>query len=359
MSALLIVIKDQTIRIRPQDVITFGRDSDCSICLDAEDLGISRYAGRIEYRNESWWVQNLSRKRPLHIIAENKIATPLPPEAPGWPPPFRVIDGQLAILVAGEHHTHRLLITPPGRVRRSRTLVPQNPLSTKVEPTPADPRQRAVLVALAAGYLQPMPDYDPRPRTRTDVAKAPGCDAPDVDRILHDLGTSLHKLGVADLANDLDRKLCEWHVAMGHVSHQDLKILPTYNSDKSAQPATTTQSQINEQIKRLARATARHVEVLLEPRLLQRYGENWLETINNKYKPPHRSDLSDSRFCLKVFTRDPSAREFSTNACRHEASELLGLAHQASHDRPSTTADLDRARQLKESIIAALSNADQ
>jgi len=179
---------------------------------------------------------------------------------------------------------------------------------------------------------------------------------PDIDQAIRELGVALHQAGVTDLDNDLDRKLCEWHIAMGHITEQDRQVLLSYAVDDAARPMTTTQSQINDQIKHLVRITARHVAVLLEPQLQQKYGPNWLDVINKKYKPPHPSDLEDSRFCLKVFTVDTAAHAFSTKSCRQHAHELLDLAHQASHDRRNTTTDLDRTRELHEAIVTELAH---
>src|SRR5262245_5640110 len=48
--------------------LVFGRSSDCTLCLDPEDTGISRLAGAIEFEHGTWWIANSSRTRPLVII---------------------------------------------------------------------------------------------------------------------------------------------------------------------------------------------------------------------------------------------------------------------------------------------------
>lgn len=347
MSILVVELAGEIRRLRPgMPPLTFGRDSTCTICLGADDTGISRLAGRIEHSGGSWWVRNLSRKRPLHVVDNNGTAVPVPPEASGWPSACRAVDGPLTVLIPGEFHTYRLILKPRGRLRHRKPSRPSNPISTKGQPPPWDDRQLAVLVALASGYLQPMPKYSPQPRSRAEVAEILACSEQEVEQAIAALGEALQREGVSGIEEDVDRCLCVWHLAMGHLRHEDLLVM--------RRRATITQSAINAEIGHFARIAARAIAILLEPQLRAVYGDNWLTSIHQKYPPPGPSTLTDSRYCLRVFVRDSSSHAFSTDEIRRQAHELLNLANRAAHDRRCTVPDARRAQHLYEIIVAAL-----
>lgn len=147
--------------------LTFGRDRSCTICLDPEDLGVSRVAGRISASGGAWVVTNLSAKRALHIADAIGFAVPFPVAAAGCSPSRRVVDqAQLTVLVPGEEWTYALTLrTELDAGTTARPIAPLDPHTTRVQVPRLTDNRREVLVAMIRGYLRPYPHYDPRPAT--------------------------------------------------------------------------------------------------------------------------------------------------------------------------------------------------
>lgn len=86
--------------------VTFGRATECTICLDPRDIGISRRAGTVLWENESWWLKNLSRTRPL-IVADAQIPRNVLPRQRRHP-----IDLVTRVIIDGRDGQHILTVTP-------------------------------------------------------------------------------------------------------------------------------------------------------------------------------------------------------------------------------------------------------
>ena len=59
--------------------LTFGRARECTVCLDPDDLAISRVAGLVEFAHGTWWVANTSATRPLSIVDDLGFRSVLAP----------------------------------------------------------------------------------------------------------------------------------------------------------------------------------------------------------------------------------------------------------------------------------------
>ncbi|WP_212816931.1 sigma factor-like helix-turn-helix DNA-binding protein [Polymorphospora rubra] len=217
-------IDDQRHTLLPGQALTFGRDASCTVRLDATDLGISRTAGRV-YHDGGWQVTNLSRKRTLHLVDAYGFATPLPVAAAGWPSSSRAVDHpHTTVLVAGQAWTYALVLTPAAAPEQPTVPAPVDPHSTRNQMAALTPRQRAVLVAMARGYLRPYPHYDPRPRTYNEVAERLGLTRTQVVRRVERVREQLVAAGVLGLEGEGDarRPLCEWLLAMRVIGAADL-----------------------------------------------------------------------------------------------------------------------------------------
>ncbi|HEY0697633.1 MAG TPA: hypothetical protein VGD43_07465 [Micromonospora sp.] len=227
---LTVRVDDREIVLDPGDVLTFGRDRSCTVCLDTADVGISRVAGRIHHDGRAWQVTNLSSKRALHLVDAHGFASPLPVAAEGWPPSERAVDHpHLTVLVAGQLWTYALVLTPQAERVAAPVVAPLDPLTTRTQAPVLTPRQREVLVALAAGYLRPYPHYDPRPRTYNEVAERLGLTRTQVVRRIERVREQLVAAGVLGLEGEIDarRPLCEWLLAMRVVGPADVEeVLP-------------------------------------------------------------------------------------------------------------------------------------
>ncbi|MEV0730295.1 hypothetical protein [Polymorphospora sp. NPDC050346] len=223
--SLTVQVDDRRHTLRPGQALTFGRDASCTVRLDATDLGISRTAGRVHHDGSGWQVTNLSRKRTLHLVDAYGFATPLPVAATGWPSSARAVGHpHTTVLVAGQEWTYALVLTPAARPAQPTAPQPVDPRSTRNQVPALTPRQRAVLVAMARGYLRPYPHYDPRPHTYNEIAERLGLTRTQVVRRVERVREQLVAAGVLGLEGEGDarRALCEWLLATRVISPADL-----------------------------------------------------------------------------------------------------------------------------------------
>jgi hypothetical protein len=386
--SLLVEVSGRRVELTAGGELTFGRDQTCDVCLDADDLGISRVAGRISHEGEFWIVTNLSRKRALHIVDQTGFAVPLPVAGEGIESRRAVDQPRMTILIAGDSFTHALLLTPdhlpqPGVVPG----LPADPVSTRTQRPHLTDRRREVVVAMAAGYLRPYPRYDPHPRTYQEVADVLGLSKSQVIKRVEDVREELVAAGVCGLQSELDarRTLCEWLLAMRLIAPADLDWLqprieaarvrprppvagqpnaPKRPADRShpGDPQIevgfpTTEHPVIDEITRIAERTARHVGPSLLAQLRRHYGDNWLGGVNAN-RPPHaqgrRQHLRDYRFCLSVLADDPATRGWVTDDCRRSARDLNRMANLAAHRRTLTPADVERARRHAQRVASSV-----
>ena len=98
--------------LKPGDEFTFGRATDCTVCLDQDDVGISRLAGSLAY-NGAWWLHNCSARRPLVVVNHVRLRNVLAPAL------RHAVEGQVRVLVEGSRGTHHLELAgpPPAQPR--------------------------------------------------------------------------------------------------------------------------------------------------------------------------------------------------------------------------------------------------
>lgn len=208
--------------VEPGDVVTFGRDSSCTFCLDPSDLGISRLAGSVEHDAGTWWLLNRSTVRPLDVIDEIGMRTVLPPGR-------RVaLAGTITVVVEGTALRHALTVEPPTTQAFGTPL----PGSSDARPTATpdvviSPADRLALVALFSGYLEPFPRHDPHPRSYADAAHRLGLPRTTLVKRVEYLRTRLSNAGVPNLLGDNAlQHLAEWALSTGVLTREDLALLP-------------------------------------------------------------------------------------------------------------------------------------
>lgn len=227
MSDLVITVADQHFDLAPGEALTFGRDPACSVCLDPDDLGISRRSGSVEHDGGTWWVVNQSAARPLEVVDEIGIRTVV---APGR---RLAIVGPLTVVVEGLVRRHALAVhtaggpgdDDPGASPRARSD-DLRPTVTASEVVIND-RDRLALVALFSGYLEPFPRYDPHPRSYADAAARLGWARTTLVKRVEYLRQRLSAAGVPNLQgeNALPH-LAEWALVTGTLTRDDLGLLP-------------------------------------------------------------------------------------------------------------------------------------
>jgi hypothetical protein len=378
---LVVDIEGRRVELAAGDQVTFGRDRSCDLCLDPNDMGISRFAGRISHNGKTWAVANLSRKRTLHIVDTAGFAVPLPVSNTFTNGASqRVIDQpMLTVLVAGKRWTHAIVLRLEYPSAITTGPLPVDSMSTWTPVPRLTDERREVLVAMARGYLRAYPRYDPRPHTYQEVADLLRLTRAEVARRVEKVRKDLIEAGVLGLEkdNDFRQPLCEWLLAMRVITPVDLDWLqlrldthvgehggdedpcqPKKRHDDADSPLfPTTTHPVHDEIACIAERAARRAAPALLMRLNDRYGERWLVAVNaNRRKAgrPRGRALRDYRFCLAVLGDDPATSVWLDEQCRESARELNRLANLAVHRATLTAADVDNARQFAAQIISGL-----
>lgn len=204
---------------------TFGRAQSCDVCLDPNDVGISRRAGSIDCVEGVWFVTNLSSSRPVSAIDPVGFRTVLVPGR------RMAVDGRLSVVVEGQIRRHELVVSAPGAGEPSVVTTADTgedegvPTEMGGNVTYSNEDRRA-LVALFAGYLQPFPRYDPTPRTYAEAAKVLAVPRTTLVKRVEYLRNRLVKGGVPNLYGERAMEaLAEHVIATGVISRDDLELL--------------------------------------------------------------------------------------------------------------------------------------
>ncbi|HEX7276363.1 MAG TPA: hypothetical protein VF244_03230 [Acidimicrobiales bacterium] len=218
-----------TVRLEPGSSLTFGRSAGCDLVLDADDLGISRLAGAVEWSDGTWFVANRSATRPLAVVDVLGFRAVLAPGARA------AVDRGLSVVVEGQVRRHELRLAVEGEPSPAGVGGPgglagdgdddaiPTEFGAEVRYTDED---RLALVALFAGYLRPFPRHDPRPRSYADAAADLGWPRTRLVKRVEYLRTRLSRAGVANLFGDRAMEgLAEHVIATGVIGRHDLEAL--------------------------------------------------------------------------------------------------------------------------------------
>lgn len=207
--------------LSPGTPVTFGRSPECTICLDEQDLAISRLAGRIEFDSGQWWLVNASSTRPLAVVDEFGLRSVLPPGR------RTVLDGPARVLIDGVESTHQLAVVLPSHpvVTESRDVATGQPTNIG-ESVFVNDADKAALVALFAGYLEEGTRYDPNPKSYAAAAARLGWPRTTLVKRIEYLRSRLSNAGVPNLTgwNALNN-LAEYALTTGLIKREDLAIL--------------------------------------------------------------------------------------------------------------------------------------
>jgi hypothetical protein len=218
---------DETLTVRigevehepvPGQPFTFGRAASCTVCLDPDDVSISRLAGSIDWESGAWWLSNASNTRQLDLVDEVGFRSVLTPGRRA------AVEGRLRVIVQGASGSHELILLGPGPkitcVGGQATGLPTE-IGADVSINDAD---RAALVALFAGYLEEGPRYDPYPKSYAAAAARLGWPRTTLVRRIEYLRKRLSKAGVPNMDgwNALSN-LAEYVLAAKIITRDDLR----------------------------------------------------------------------------------------------------------------------------------------
>jgi hypothetical protein len=222
MTTVKISVGDRTVEAGPGESVSFGRSTDCDICLDADDLSISRRAGSLEYENQTWWLTNRSSARPLSVVDDLGFRVVL---APGR---RTAVEAPLRVIIeAGRSHTLLIEVAVPPRPSRTDSAPPLPGQPTAVgESVMISPADRLAMVALFAGYLEEPPKYDPHPKSYAAAAARLGWPRTTLVKRIEYLRTRLDAAGVPNMMGwNALVNLAEYALTRGLVTKEDLQLL--------------------------------------------------------------------------------------------------------------------------------------
>ena len=202
--------------------VTFGRGEGCTVCLPAEDLGISRLAGSVEEEGRVVWLTNRSETRPLYVVDQLGMRSVL---AAGR---RLAVDRGLTVVVEGQLRRHALLV----EVLDAPAAAPAPPAASAGLPTEMGMQvaytedDRRALVALFAGFLREFPRHDPRPRSYADAAADLGWPRTTLVKRIEHMRERLTRDGVPGLLGDGALDALAVHVLTTQViTKDDLALL--------------------------------------------------------------------------------------------------------------------------------------
>ena len=206
-------------RLAPGEEFTFGRGEGCTVCLDPDDVGLSRLAGSVEFHIGAWWLYNRSANRPLTVVNHLGLRSVL---APGLRYP---VEGSVAVVVDGSHRSHRLELTgpePPGAADPTETGL-ATAVGQQVVITDDD---RLALVALFVGYLRDGSRYDPHPQSYLAAATRLGWPRTTLVKRIEYLRTRLARAGVPNMNGHRALEyLAEHALTTGLITRADLRLI--------------------------------------------------------------------------------------------------------------------------------------
>jgi hypothetical protein len=173
---------------------TFGRSSANTVCLNSDDLGLSRQAGRITFEDGLWWLVNRSNKNPLVHYAGGIREVVRPGRR-------RVLDGPATVWVDGTRKRYYLDVDIPEVAVMEAGGVGGRP--EEGEPTAMGTRlfehERRELRVLLEPYFDPHPREDPRPRDYAAAARRLDLRETTLRRRIDHLRERLTRAGVPNL----------------------------------------------------------------------------------------------------------------------------------------------------------------
>jgi hypothetical protein len=165
-----VLMGDRQFVVGPDRPLRFGRaDRGGVVGLDPDDMGISTVAGSVRQEWGVWWLENHSRKRRL-LLGDGSAVSLRGLECGRR---TVILDRHLTVLVPGALHSHTVEIVTPitgtGGMgdRESSDAVGAQGLRL-------GERDKDVLVAVLADYLDAFPTRPPVPRTYQQAAELLG-----------------------------------------------------------------------------------------------------------------------------------------------------------------------------------------
>lgn len=220
MSKITVSVGEQTVQAGPGGAVSFGRSPDCTICLDPQDVAISRRAGAFEHEHDTWWLVNRSTARPLSVVDDLGLRAVLPPGR------RTAVEAATRVIVDGTRASHTIRVEVSVDRPGSGDPPPPGAPTAVGEGVLISPADRLAMVALFAGYLEDPPRYDPHPKSYAAAAARLGWPRTTLVKRIEYLRTRLDQAGVPSMMGwNALVNLAEYALSRGLVTKDDLRQL--------------------------------------------------------------------------------------------------------------------------------------
>ncbi len=225
-----------TWRVRPGQILTFGRGAGCTITLPAADRGVSRSGGRLVFEQGAWWLRNDSSSSVLYVSGDRGFRVDLPP---GMRAPVQQWHAKIRLQGVLGSYTLRLRLPgldevpeqdpgvgQAGRIPAGSTgehLV----TSTRHRPPLSGP-DRLILAARFEDYLNWRHTGPAAPRSAKQTAERIGWQAHTVAKRCENIRDRYSRLGVPGLRGPRAlEELAMLLISTGELTASDLQRLPS------------------------------------------------------------------------------------------------------------------------------------
>jgi len=229
---LIVMYESRTWRVRPGRTVTFGRAPTCCVVLPADDRGLSRSAGSLEYAGEAWWLRNDSSSSLLYLTGDRGFRVDLPP---GMRIPVQQRHAKIRLNGVLADYTVRLRLPDLDGVPDPALLPGEGAntsagerlaTSTRYRPRLSDD-DRLVLAARFEQYLNWRHAGAPAPRSARATAERIGWQPHAVAKRCENLRDRYARLGVPGLRGPRAlEELAALLISTGELTAEDVRRLP-------------------------------------------------------------------------------------------------------------------------------------
>src|SRR5262245_22033048 len=225
-----------TWRVRPGQVLTFGRGAGCTITLGTADRGVSRSAGSLVFERGVWWLCNDSSSSLLYVSGDRGFRVDLPP---GMRTPVQQWHAKIRLQGMLDSYTLRLRLPDlddlpgldpgcgePGQVAAS--LTGEHLVTGFRYRPPLNGADRLLLAARFEQYLNWRHMGPAAPRSAKETAERIGWEPHTVAKRCENIRNRYSRLGVPGLRGPRAlEELAMLLISTGQLTAEDLRRLPS------------------------------------------------------------------------------------------------------------------------------------
>jgi hypothetical protein len=218
-------------RVRPGQILTFGRGHTCTVQLPAIDRGLSRAAGSLHFYDGAWWLRNDSSSSVLYLTADRGFRVDLPP---GMRTPVQQWHAKVRLQGVLDSYTLRLRLPDlddlpdPGDAAPAAAGTGEHLITSTRRRAPLTDSDRLVMAARFEEYLDWRHEGAAAPRSAKQAADRIGWQPHTVAKRCENIRSRYARLGVPGLggARALE-ELAMLLISTGELTAADLRRLPT------------------------------------------------------------------------------------------------------------------------------------